>query len=73
MKNAQLKKGEIPQEFKSNPHRLAQKECDGNWAKKGNAAFFGYKDHPWVDVFWKLMWGKTKRYEVLVLRGQSFG
>ncbi|GHT45228.1 hypothetical protein FACS189454_04360 [Planctomycetales bacterium] len=55
--NAQLKKGEIPEDFKSNPHRLAQKECDGNWAKKGSAAFFGYKDHPWVDAFWKLMWG----------------
>ncbi|GHT45077.1 hypothetical protein FACS189454_03990 [Planctomycetales bacterium] len=55
--NAQLKKGEIPEEFKSNPHRLAQKECDGNWTKKGNAAFFGYKNHPWVDAFWELMWG----------------
>ncbi|GHT41001.1 hypothetical protein FACS189443_2170 [Planctomycetales bacterium] len=27
MRNAQLKQGEIPQEFKSNPHRLAQKDC----------------------------------------------
>ncbi|GHT44568.1 hypothetical protein FACS189454_02370 [Planctomycetales bacterium] len=55
------KKSEIPEDFKSNPHRLAQKECDGNWAKKGSAAFFGYKDHPWVDAFWKLMWGYDPR------------
>ncbi|GHT40691.1 hypothetical protein FACS189443_1400 [Planctomycetales bacterium] len=55
--NAQLKKGEIPEEFKSNPHRLAQKDCDASGAKKGTSYFFSYKDRPWVDAFWKLMWG----------------
>ncbi|GHT43459.1 hypothetical protein FACS189443_7100 [Planctomycetales bacterium] len=48
---------------------MVQKDCEANWAQKGNATFLGYKDHPWGDAFWKLMWGKTKRYEVLVLRG----
>ncbi|GHT43960.1 hypothetical protein FACS189454_00170 [Planctomycetales bacterium] len=31
------------EEFKSNPHRLAQKECEGNWAKKG------YRNHPLTE------------------------
>ncbi|GHT47638.1 hypothetical protein FACS189454_10120 [Planctomycetales bacterium] len=57
MKNDRLKKGEISQEFKSNPYRLAQKECEGNWTKKGSTAFLGYKDHPCIDAFWKLMRG----------------
>ncbi|MDR3108223.1 MAG: hypothetical protein LBU65_00860, partial [Planctomycetaceae bacterium] len=26
-------------------------------AKKGDESFFGYKDHPWVDAIWKLIWG----------------
>ncbi|GHT45095.1 hypothetical protein FACS189454_04020 [Planctomycetales bacterium] len=51
MKNAQLKQGEIPQEFKSNPHRLAQKDCDASGAKKGTSYFWGCKDYPWIDAF----------------------
>jgi hypothetical protein len=55
--NAQLKKGEVPEEFKSNPHKLSQKDCDATWTKKNGVKFFGYKNHPWVDAVWKLMWG----------------
>ncbi|MDR3109838.1 MAG: transposase, partial [Planctomycetaceae bacterium] len=55
--NAQLKKGEVPESFEHNKHKLAQKDCDASWTKKGDASFFGYKNHPWVDAVWKLIWG----------------
>jgi hypothetical protein len=55
--NAQLKNGEVPQSFEHNKHKLAQKDCDASWAKKGDVNFFGYKNHPCVDAFWKLIWG----------------
>jgi hypothetical protein len=43
--------------LESNKHKLVQEDCDASWTKKNEEHFFGYKDHPWVDAFWKLMWG----------------
>jgi IS5 family transposase len=55
--NEQIKNGEVPKSFESNKHKLAQKDCDAGWTKKGNETFFGDKAHPWVAAFWKLIWG----------------
>jgi IS5 family transposase len=55
--NEQIKNGEIPKSFEANKHKLAQKDCDASWTKKNEENYFGYKDHPWVDVLWKLMCG----------------
>jgi hypothetical protein len=55
--NEQIKNGEVPKSFEANKHKLAQKDCDASWTKKNDETYFGYKDHPWVDAFWKLIWG----------------
>jgi IS5 family transposase len=47
--NEQIKNGEIPESISSNPHVLAQKDTDAEWAKKGNETHFGYKNHVAVD------------------------
>ena len=52
--------GEIPDDFKSNPHKLSQKDTDARWTKKNNVCFFGYKNHVKQDVGSKLITG----YEV---------
>jgi IS5 family transposase len=46
----QLDKGEMPKEWKENPHRRSQRDTDANWTKKNNVSHFGYKDHISVDV-----------------------
>ncbi|EMM76181.1 transposase, IS4-like family protein [Leptospira santarosai str. 2000030832] len=43
--NAQVKKGEVPSEWKKNHNKLYQKDTDARWTKKGNCSFFGYKNH----------------------------
>jgi len=47
--NEQIKNGEIPESISSNPHVLAQKDTDAEWAKKGNETHFGYKNHVLAD------------------------
>lgn len=49
--NAQIKAGEVPEEWTKpeNANKLAQKDTDARWAKKGNDTFYGYKDHVKVD------------------------
>jgi IS5 family transposase len=47
--NEQIKKGEIPKEFKANRHVLAQKDVDADWTKKNNQVFYGYKNHIKVE------------------------
>ncbi|MDI7186071.1 IS5 family transposase [Leptospira santarosai] len=47
--NAQVKKGEVPSEWKKNHNKLYQKDTDARWTKKGNCSFFGYKNHIAVD------------------------
>jgi len=47
--NEQIKNGEIPESISSNPHVLAQKDTDAEWAKKGNETHYGYKNHVLAD------------------------
>ena len=53
--NEQIKDGKIPEEWKQKPHKLAQKDTDARWTKKGNETHFGYKDHAKVDADSKLV------------------
>lgn len=48
--NEQIKRGETPQDWQDKPHRLAQKDTDARWTKKGNKSHFGYKNHINVDA-----------------------
>ena len=53
--NEQVKNGEIPAEWKKKPQKLAQKDTDARWTKKGNETHFGYKNHAKVDADSKLI------------------
>lgn len=53
--NEQIKDGKIPGEWKKKPHKLAQKDTDARWTKKGDETHFGYKDHAKVDADSKLV------------------
>lgn len=45
--NKKIKNNEIPEEWEKpeNAPKLAQKDSDARWAKKGKEVHFGYKDH----------------------------
>jgi transposase, IS5 family len=43
--NELIKNGEIPEDWKNEPHKLAQKDTEAKWTKKNNETFYGYKDH----------------------------
>jgi len=58
--NKEIKEGKIPESFTENIHKFAQKDTDARWTKKGNEAYFGYKDHINADVKYKLI----REYEV---------
>jgi IS5 family transposase len=51
--NEKIKSGEIPEEWrkgdKKSKNKLAQKDTEARWAKKGDETHFGYKDHVKVD------------------------
>lgn len=53
--NAQVKEGKIPQDWKENPNKLAQKDIDAKWTKKNTELHFGYKNHVKVDHKSKLI------------------
>lgn len=55
--NAKIKKGEIPEEWKSDSkkNKLRQKDTDARWAKKGNELHYGYKNHVKADAESKLI------------------
>ena len=57
--NKRIKSGEIPEEWKSDDpkakHKLAQKDTDARWAKKGDETHYGYKDHAKVDAESKII------------------
>jgi IS5 family transposase len=55
--NAQIKAAEVPERMASNPHVLAQKDLEAEWAKKGDETFFGYKNHAAVDDEYKFIRG----------------
>lgn len=55
--NVKIKAGKLPEEWKTpeNAHKLAQKDTDARWTKKGNEVHYGYKDHVKVDAESKLI------------------
>jgi IS5 family transposase len=53
--NKQIKQGEIPDEWKEKPNKLAQKDTDARWTKKNNTSYYGYKDHVKADEKSKLI------------------
>lgn len=53
--NAQLKAGNIPQQWEEHPRKLQQKDRDARWTKKNTRSFFGYKNHTKVDRATKLI------------------
>ncbi len=53
--NEKIKNGEIPEEWKQNPHKMAQKDVDARWTKKRDETHYGYKDHVKVDADSKLI------------------
>jgi IS5 family transposase len=55
--NEQIKSCEVPERIASNPHVLAQKDLDAQWAKKGNETHFGYKNHVRIDDEYKFIRG----------------
>ena len=48
--NDSIKKGEVPEDWKGNPHKLGQKDLDARWTKKNNETHYGYKNHAKCDV-----------------------
>ena len=53
--NKQIKSGETPEEWKENPHKVAQKDTDARWTKKNDETHYGYKDHVKVDADSKII------------------
>lgn len=53
--NGKIKNGEIPDDWKSKPHKLSQKDTDARWTKKNNETHYGYKDHVKVDADSKMI------------------
>lgn len=51
----EMKKGEVPPEFQQPAQRLAQKDLEARWTKKGGQTHYGYKNHISVDVEHKLI------------------
>jgi IS5 family transposase len=53
--NAQIKAGEVPQEWAENPAKARQKDVDARWASKSHQRHYGYKNHVKVDSRSKLI------------------
>jgi transposase, IS5 family len=53
--NKQVKEGKIPDEWKTNPNKLEQKDVDARWTKKNGKSYYGYKDHIKADEKSKLI------------------
>ena len=53
--NKQVKNGETPEEWRKNPHKLAQKDTDARWTKKNDETHYGYKNHVKVDADSKII------------------
>src|SRR5208282_489693 len=58
--NKKIKEGEIPEDWKNNPHKLSHKDTDARWATKNKEKHYGYKNHAKVDVKSKIV----REYEV---------
>ena len=53
--NAQIKAGQVPPDWPAQRAKLAQKDTDARWTKKGGVSYYGYKDHAKVDAGSKLI------------------
>lgn len=53
--NTKVKEGEIPDTWKENENKLAQKDTDAKWTKKNGKSYYGYKDHVKADAKSKLI------------------
>jgi len=53
--DAAIKALEMPEGWEDEPHKLAQKDLDARWAKKGAETHFGYKNHIKVDKVSKII------------------
>lgn len=55
--NQKIKEIEIPKDWENseNASKLAQKDTDARWTKKGNETHFGYKNHVKCDADSKLI------------------
>jgi len=53
--NKAVKEGNVPEEWKETPHKLAQKDTDARWTQKNGKNFYGYKDHVKTDTKSKLI------------------
>jgi IS5 family transposase len=58
--NKQIKEGETPESWDSQPNKKRQKDTDARWTKKRNVSYFGYKNHVNVDAKHKFI----RRFEV---------
>lgn len=57
--NAQIKEGQVPEQWHENPHKKRQKDTDAKWTKKNDELHFGYKNHAKVDNKYKFIDGYT--------------
>jgi transposase, IS5 family len=62
--NASIKAGNVPQEWSDQiqaTNKLAQKDVDARWTKKGGVSHYGYKNHANVDQKTKIItkWTST--------------
>ena len=53
--NAVIKSGEVPSDWKEQPHKLCPKDTEARWFKKKGVTHFGYKNHIAVDRATKLI------------------
>lgn len=53
--NAQIKEGNVPEQWKGQPNKIRQKDVDARWTKKNNVNYYGYKDHVKSDSKSKLI------------------
>ena len=53
--NAQIKTGQTPADWATEPAKARQKDVDARWAKKGEERHYGYKNHVKVDSQSKLI------------------
>lgn len=58
--NKQIKEGNSPEEWESQPNKKCQKDVDARWTQKRNVNYFGYKNHVNVDAKHKFI----RQYEV---------
>jgi len=53
--NTVIKEGAVPLEWGKTPNKLAHKDVDARWTKKGGQRYYGYKNHVNMDREMKLV------------------